>query len=405
MGSQDITTIVGNSSGEQSGINLDSTRPYSKREYDDVKIDINKVPDFDYGDVSGLQFEDCQSEDDLGNNEDDDEEEESENEEEEEEENENKEESENKEENNEEESESEKIPIKKIKKEEPPLPITKPIILKPHNIRSENAKILLEFFFLSLPEEKWENPRFKDVFKEEYILDLKPRLLSGSWDCDDFEMEVSDLMHSGKIRTFDFDQEDFIEQGGGFDNSLPVQINEYSLICNRGNYDVYLNPPREREGEKLFIVTRTYHYHCYFPFIREEFPKDILSEEQLVWVSHELGIDDKSLSRLELWKKTKKALNNKCYKDEVFVIPDNVKTLLLCANELEPDNPAFGKNNMPKDILKLILLNGDNVRNNYLSEVREIERMILEEEKEKRALLDRRRKERASMGLLLPPWF
>lgn len=78
MWSQDITTIVGNRSGEQSGINLDSTRPYSKREYDDVKIDINKAPDFYYDDVSNLQFEECQSEDDVDNDEDEEEEEESE---------------------------------------------------------------------------------------------------------------------------------------------------------------------------------------------------------------------------------------------------------------------------------------------------------------------------------------
>ena len=331
---QGITTIVGNSIGSNYGVNLDFAKTYSERETGHNKIDTNLKPELSREYVLKTYF-----------------------------------------------VRSHFFEYNKKGKT-----LGKDNTYQTSNtlkIFQPGSAILLEVFFLSLPEEELKlksEIKWEDVFNSKYIIDLRPRLLTGIWDSFNLVMNAKGILSSDNpTKSFAFFKKDPKETIIGFENSSCVSIYDYHNIYEKEYFDIHLKPPKEKKGEKLFILTRSFYARCYFPFIREEFPKDILSEEQLIWVSYELGVRDKSLSRLDLWKKTKNALFNKCYSNDAFgVISYDVKILLLCTNRFEPDNKAFGKNTLPLDILKMIFKEGERVIEKYLSDVGEIERRVNE---------------------------
>jgi hypothetical protein len=230
------------------------------------------------------------------------------------------------------------------------------LTLKPTRVGKGNTTLVIESFFIS-SNDKNTRVDWKEVFTHKHLIDVTPRLLFATWDREQTKLEL--LNHAGRNFTMfswktDFKRRCCVQECScGMGTDL-YHVFKYDHIPQKKRFDEILSPPLPREGESLYILFRIYYECCYVPFLFEEFPKEHLSEEQLVWAADEFNVEEKGLSRLQLWGKTKEKLMEECYPKEVFGIPE-VMALLFCVFEYDPEHSLLGKDRIQKEIFLFIM--------------------------------------------------
>jgi hypothetical protein len=309
----DIKTRAGNLKGSKVSINLDSTLTYEERERKyRCEIDIHKPPDFCSIDIIDLLPHGCSSGDTY-----------------------------------------------QIKANQ-----EKTLSLYPNSYCSGKPELLIEVFFLSFKEDATHE--IKESFNPEYLLDAKPRFLKA-----EFQFNRNGTTN---MKLFSLGKEPVKEIKTYYEISYPLVMDNfmilYDYLCAKEFLNEVLLPPEPRKGEALFYLPRVYHQCCYLPLIESIFPKDSLSEEILVWTAGEFETEDRSLSRLSLWKKTKKAFFKENFPHFLLETTDDVDleflspeiiVLLLCTFEFDSFHPMLGKHNLPRPVLEIVIKSASKV--------------------------------------------
>ena len=107
--------------------------------------------------------------------------------------------------------------------------------------------------------------------------------------------------------------------------------------------------------KNMYCVFRPFQLSIFIPFVMSDlYDTSVISDEVLVCTSSQMNVNRVGKTRKQIWKETRRIILERYYPEKFHREFKNAFSI-LCNYELCPQHRLFGKDNIPLEILKIIL--------------------------------------------------